>query len=84
MQTKLTLRLDETLIAKAKNWAKSRNVSLSEAVAEFFEHLPEPDRSLQLTTWTQSLVGVIKSTGEIPNDEALREEYIDYLEEKYQ
>jgi len=29
-------------------------------------------------------VGVIKSTGEIPNDEALREEYIDYLEEKYQ
>ena len=37
MFTKLTLRLDESLIKKTKKLAKARNVSLSEMVAEFFK-----------------------------------------------
>ena len=39
MQTKLTLRMDSGLIEKAKKWARARNVSLSEAMASFFETL---------------------------------------------
>ena len=40
MQTKLTLRMDSALIDKAKKWARARNVSLSEAMAGFFELWP--------------------------------------------
>ncbi len=37
MSTKLTLRLDETLINKAKKTAKARGVSLSKLVSDYFQ-----------------------------------------------
>ena len=60
MQTRLTLRLDDSLIAKAKAWARSRDMSLSEAVASFFTQLPDGDTRLDvsgLSSWTRYLVG---------------------------
>jgi len=40
MQMKLTLRLEEGLIVRAKSWARQRGVSLSQTVATLFEQLP--------------------------------------------
>jgi len=84
VKTKLTLRLDEELIEKAKAWAKTRDVSLSDAVAQFFAGLPPQDREPKLSPWTRSLIGIARRPGErAPTDEEVREEYIDYLEKKY-
>lgn len=83
MQTKLTLRLDDRLVKKAKEWAKTHKISLSEAVADFFEHLPEPDQPVQLSAWTQSLVGVLKPDSENAETRSAGEDYINYLESKY-
>ncbi len=41
MQRKLTLRLEETLITKAKRYSLARGKSLSELVAAFFDSLQE-------------------------------------------
>lgn len=84
MQTKLTLRLDDSLVKKAKKWAKIHQISLSEAIATFFEQLPDPDQPMELSPWTQSLVGILKKEEGIPEDEVLRQQYVDYLEDKYQ
>lgn len=84
MQTKLTLRLDDRLIARAKVWARSRNVSLSQAVAAFFAQLPEPGDQPQLSPWTQRLAGIgrVPDTP-APSDDRLREAYLDHLDAKH-
>ncbi|MBR8836315.1 MAG: hypothetical protein DSM106950_20410 [Stigonema ocellatum SAG 48.90 = DSM 106950] len=84
MQTKLTLCLDDCFVKKAKKWAKIHQISLCEAIATFLEQLPDPDQSMALSPWTQSLVGILKKEEDIPEDEVLRQQYVDYLEEKYQ
>ena len=84
METELTLHLDDRLVKKAKRWAQSQNVSLSEAVAMFLKQLPDPDQPLDLSPWTQQLVGVLASEGQFDADETLQTQYLDYLEEKYQ
>jgi hypothetical protein len=42
VNTKLTLRLDETLIAQAKEYAAKEGRSVSELVAGYFARLTEP------------------------------------------
>ena len=57
MQTKLTLRMDSGLIEKAKKWARARNVSLSEAIASFFETLASGSNSRndEVSPWVRNL-----------------------------
>jgi hypothetical protein len=44
MQTKLTLRLDDALIDRAKRYARRHDQSVSQLVANFFSALPQtPD-----------------------------------------
>jgi len=83
MQTKLTLRLEQSLIVRAKAWARQRGVSLSQAVAALFEQLPRSKDSA-LSSWTQKLVG-IAARGERrpPSDEAIRRAHLDHLQEKH-
>jgi hypothetical protein len=87
MQTKLTLRLDDRLVEKAKAWARANDTSLSAAVAQFFAQLPVPDEQLglsKLSPWTRSLLGAARVRGQpAPTDQELLEDYVDYLEEKY-
>jgi predicted HicB family RNase H-like nuclease len=42
VQTKLTLRMDDRIIAEAKAWAGAHGVSLSELVAAYLASLAEP------------------------------------------
>ena len=85
MQTKLTLRMDDKLIERAKAWARSRDVSLSEAVGQFFAGLPPHENEPKVSAWTRSFIGIGRRPGEkrAPTDEEIREEYVDYLEKKY-
>ncbi len=84
MQTKLTLRLEEELIEKAKAWAKVRGISLSRTVAEFFAQLPEREGPSCLSPWTRRLAGIAAGKGKAPTDEEVRRDYLKYLEAKHQ
>jgi len=82
MQTKLTLRLDSTLIEQAKQYAQAHEISLSQLVGEYFTVLTaqgEGNGAFEdsLPPITRSLAGLLKES----NHDA--EEYKRYLEEKY-
>jgi hypothetical protein len=87
MQSKLTLRIDDALIHKAKHWSKKRHISLSQTVATFFQQLPdnlEGDSQYSHGAWAKSLVGIIPcDPNQAPSDKELREEQLAHLEEKH-
>ncbi len=77
MQTKLTLRLDESLIQKAKRYAKQHDKSLSQVVSDYFQILTRKAEGSETPPITRSLVGVLEG-GHIEVDD-----YKKHLEEKY-
>ena len=62
MQTKLTLRLDDRLIKRAKAYAKRTGKSVSEMVADYFSVLGSrsADRDKDLTPAVRSLKGALR------------------------
>jgi Family of unknown function (DUF6364) len=85
MQTKLTLRLDDAVIRRAKAWARARGVSLSEAVAAFFAQLPEDSDGAapRVGPWTRRLIGAGGPAPADGSDEEVRRRHRDHLERKY-
>lgn len=78
MQTKLTLRLEERLIERAKEYARKRGTSLSQLVTEYFALLEREaagDETLPPTV--AKLRGSLKHAGIDADD------YRTYLEDKY-
>ena len=84
MHTKLTLRMDSGLIEKAKRWARARNVSLSDAMAGFFETLASGSvsRNDEISPWVRNL-SIGKTTNRRLMDRQIRQKRIDYLERKH-
>ena len=80
MTKKLTLKLNDGVIARAKEYAKSHNVSLSKLIESYLEALTS-DISYQheVTTLVESLTGVIDLKGK----EDHKKKYTEYLQEKY-
>jgi len=79
MNTKLTLRLDDQLIRKAKDYSHRSGKSVSRLVADYFA-LIESDEEIpgtEITPRVRSLIGSLKGTG------VTEEDYHRYLEEKY-
>lgn len=83
MQNKLTLRLEDELIKEAKTWAKTRGISLSQAVGEFFAQLRGKERPSDLSPWARRLVGVASRKGKAQTDEKVRRDYLKHLEAKH-
>ena len=79
MQTKLTLRLEDQLIAQAKSYAAQAGKSVSQIVADYFRVLTAQKGKQQVTPppITRSLRGLLRDS---PLDE---DDYKAYLEEKY-
>ena len=79
MQTKLTLRIEDDLIKKAKRVAYKRGKSLSSIVAEYFNHISSDEKSndLNLPPNVRSLFG---SLADSKIDEGT---YKKHLEKKY-
>lgn len=80
MNTKLTLNLDKTVIEEAKQYAKSRQISLSKLIETYLSSLSKPQQNeIEITPLVQSLSGVIEMEKEIDQKEL----YGQYLIEKY-
>ena len=78
MNTKLTLRMDETVVRTAKREAKRRGKSVSRMVAEFIESIgSRPDSEKVLPPTTASLVGILKG------QKISEDDYKAHLREKY-
>ena len=61
MNTKLTLRIDDTLVRQAKSEAKRRGKSVSQMFGEFIQGISSPTGVEQETPpVTSSLVGILK------------------------
>ena len=82
METKLTLRLNGSVIKKAKLYAKRHNISLSKMIEAYLDSLTrknEQDDLSKITPLVESLSGLI----DLPEDFNYKEKYGDYLNEKY-
>ncbi len=77
MQTKLTLRLDESLIQQAKRYAKQHNKSLSQVVSDYFQILTRKAEGSETPPITRSLIGVLE------DNHIEADAYKKHLEEKY-
>jgi predicted transcriptional regulator len=79
MQTKLTLRLDDAVIRKAKKIARKRGTSVSRIFSDYISEAEDEEQLEDLGEITASMIGALRGV-EI---EAPREEYRNHLEKKY-
>jgi hypothetical protein len=80
MNTKLTLNVDRRVIEKAKEYSKSRKISLSKLIESYLSSLTSSQRQdIEITPLVESLSGVIK----LEADFDYKERYTDYLIDKY-
>ena len=83
METKLTLRLNDRVIERAKKYAKKRRISLSKMIESYLDSLTREkkhEKETDITPLIESLSGVI----DLPADFDYKKEYRDYLKKKYQ
>jgi hypothetical protein len=82
MKAKLTLKLDKGVIEKAKQYAKKKNISLSRMVERYFKAVVEKkqDKEKKYSPLVEELSGIIN----LDKDFDFREDYTNYLIEKYQ
>lgn len=79
MDTKLTLKLDNSVIEQAKTYAKNKNTSLSKLVESYLGLLVDPQNIQEVTPLVKSLSGVI----ELPKNFDYKKDYKKHLTNKY-
>ncbi len=80
MDTKLTLKLNEDIIEKAKEYAKEKKTSLSDLIENYLQKLTSDKKSKKaITPLVKSLSGVIS----LPKDYNDKKDYTEYLTNKY-
>lgn len=84
MDSKLTLKLNENVIERAKKYATSRELSLSRLIENYLDSITqEQNDDFEISPFVKS----ISSGKSIPADvdwKNSREDYIEYLDQKYQ
>ncbi len=81
MDKKLTLSLNEGVIENAKLYAKKNRISLSKLIESYLQSIAENrTKEVEITPLVKSLSGVI----DLPTDFNIRDEYTNYIIEKYQ
>ena len=79
METKLTLKLDQSVIKSAKRYAEMNNRSVSKLVEDYFRNLVMEDDSIEkYSPLIEELSGVISEK------DLDKLNYVDYLEKKYE
>lgn len=80
MDTKLTIKLDNNVIKRAKRYAQHRRTSLSRMIEAYLDSVTknEPD-DIEITPLVKSLSGVIA----LPEDFDFKKERSEYLIKKY-
>ena len=82
MKKKLTIRLNDNVIKRAKLFARNHKTSLSKMIESYFDSLTketEKGKKISITPLVESLSGVI----DLPTDFDYKKEYGDYLIKKY-
>lgn len=82
MDTKLTLKLNQEVIEKAKKYALEKQLSLSKMIENYLNSLTiekSEGNSLEISPFVKGLSSGIN----IPNDLDYKKEYSDFLSEKY-
>lgn len=80
METKLTIRLKESVIKRAKIYARSHKISLSKMIESYLDSITKDKKmKSKITPLVESLSGVI----DLPADYDYKKEYTDYLTGKY-
>ncbi|OQX73229.1 MAG: hypothetical protein B6D64_14115 [Bacteroidetes bacterium 4484_276] len=80
MDTKLTIRLKANVIDSAKIYAQNNNISLSKMIEAYLYSLTKQKSvDIETTPLVESLSGVIQ----LPDGYDYKNEYTDYLIEKY-
>jgi hypothetical protein len=81
MDTKLTLKLDQEIIEKAKQYASDKKLSLSRLIENYLNSLTsdKPNDDLQISPFVKSLSSGIS----IPADYDYKKDRADYLDQKH-
>ncbi len=80
MNTKLTLNLEQAVIDKAKDYAKSHKTSLSKIIANYLQKLTDDNNDKEkISPLVKSLSGVLKLRKNFDHKKA----YSNYLKNKY-
>lgn len=79
MDTKLTLKLDNSVIEQAKSYAKKKNTSLSKLIESYLGLLVDPHDSQEVTPLVKSLSGVI----DLPKNFDYKKDYKKHISNKY-
>ena len=81
MDTKLTLKLNQQIIEKAKAYASDKKLSLSRIVEAYFQSLTSEKNEIdfEISPFVKSIATGVS----IPNDLDHKNGYSDYLMEKY-
>ena len=81
MDTKLTLKLDQEIIEKAKHYSSEKKISLSRLIENYLNSLTsdKANNDIQISPFVKSLSSGIK----IPADYDYKKDRADYLEQKY-
>ena len=80
MDTKLTLKLEQSVIEKAKDYAKRQKTSLSRLIENYLLNITDEEATQEkITPLVRSLSGII----DLPNDYDHKKDYTDYLAKKY-
>jgi hypothetical protein len=80
MDSKLTLKLNNGVIERAKQYARDHDISLSKLIENYLQAITlEDDRGdMEISPLVKSLTGVIEL-----NDESYKRKYSNYLAKKY-
>lgn len=80
METKLIIRLNDSVIERAKIYARNHKISLSKIIESYLDSVTrQKSDEIDITPLVESLSGVI----DLPDDYNYKSEYSDYLTEKY-
>jgi len=84
MNTKLTLKLDKTVIEKAKEYAASHNGSLSKLIESYLKSLVnQQDNSDNDEIKISAFVSSMRTGKKIPAGLNHKKEYVKHLADKY-
>lgn len=81
MTKKLTLKMNDKIIERAKRYAAKRRQSLSQLVEDYFRFLSEkePAENIQMSPTVEELSGSVS----LPSDYDPKTDYSRYLGQKY-
>ena len=80
MDTKLTIKLNNDVINRAKKYARDRKTSLSRMIESYLDSVTgKEDEDVEITPLVKSLSGVIR----LPEDYDYRNDRTDHLIRKY-